>query len=106
MVTFPKIAGYEVDAELGRGGMGVVYRARRVDNGRTYALKMILNARDASLPELARFRIEAQALACLNHPNIVKIRDVGLHHGYPYIATDYAEGGTLKQALAGAPRPP
>jgi serine/threonine-protein kinase len=61
---------------------------------------MILRSRGASFAELARFRIEAEALACLNHPNIVKIRDVGLYAGYPYFAIDFAERGSLKQAVA------
>jgi serine/threonine protein kinase len=102
----PGIPGYDVEAELGRGGMGVVYRARRHNDGAVLALKMILRGRGASFAELARFRIEAEALACLNHPNIVKIRDVGLYAGYPFIAIDFAERGSLKQAVPRGPQRP
>jgi len=77
----PDIPGYEVEAVLGRGGMGVVYRVRRHRDGATLALKMILRGRGATFAELARFRIEAEALACLDHPNIIGIRDVGLYAG-------------------------
>jgi serine/threonine-protein kinase len=83
-----------------------VYQVRRHTDGAILALKMILRGRGASFAELARFRIEAEALACLNHPNIVKIRDVGLHGGYPYIALEFAERGSLKQAIARGPQPP
>src|SRR5215813_6724000 len=96
MSDFPTIPGYEVQAELGRGGMGVVYRARQHSTDTVLALKMILCGREATFQELARFRIEAEALACLNHPNIVKIRDVGVFAGYPFFAIDFAERGSLK----------
>lgn len=98
--NLPDIPGYAVETELGRGGMGVVYRVRRQRDGAVLALKMILHARGASLAELVRFRIEAEALACLNHPNIVKIRDVGVHGGYPFIAIEFAAQGSLKEAIA------
>ncbi len=80
----PDIPGYDVEAELGRGGMGVVYRVRRNRDNVTLALKMILRGRGTSFAELARFRIEAEALTCLNHPNIVAIRGVALYTGYPF----------------------
>jgi serine/threonine-protein kinase len=66
---------------------------------------MLLCGRGATFPELARFRVEAEAMACLNHPNIIKIRDVGVVAGCPYFALDLAEGGSLKQRLAGRPLP-
>jgi serine/threonine protein kinase len=102
----PDIPGYNVEAELGRGGMGIVYHVRRRNDGAVLALKMLLRSRGASLAELARFRIEAEALACLNHPNIVKIRDVGLYAGYPFFAMDFAERGSLKQAVTHGPQRP
>ncbi|HEY1068284.1 MAG TPA: serine/threonine-protein kinase [Pirellulales bacterium] len=104
--ALPSIPGYDVEAELGRGGMGVVYRVRRHSNGATLALKMLLCGRAAGFQELARFRIEAEAMACLKHPNIIKIRDVGVCSGFPYIALEYAERGTLKELAAGRPQPP
>src|SRR5262245_39580378 len=93
----PSIPGYEVEAEIGRGGMGIVYRVRRESTGTPLALKMILRGRGATFQELARFRIEAEAMACLNHPNIIKIRDVGLFAGYPYFVLEFAAGGSLNQ---------
>jgi len=102
----PDIPGYDVDAELGRGGMGVVYRVRRRKDDVTLALKMILRGRAASFTELARFRIEAEALTCLSHPNVVAIRGVGLYAGYPYIALEYAEHGSLRQVSARGPQKP
>lgn len=98
------VPGYDILNELGRGGMGIVYRARRHATGEIFALKMVLCGRDATFPELARFRIEAEAMACLNHPNIIKICDVGLASGYPYFALEYAEKGSLKQVIAGRPQ--
>jgi serine/threonine protein kinase len=86
----PDIPGYDVEAELGRGGMGIVYKARQRTTGTVLALKMILFGRDATFQELARFRIEAEAMACLDHPNIIKIHDVGVFAGYPSIALDFA----------------
>jgi serine/threonine protein kinase len=103
---WPDILGYEVEAEIGRGGMALVYRARRRADGAVLALKMILRSRGASFTELARFRIEAEALACLNHPNIVKIRDVGVYGGYPFFALEYAERGSLKQITSSGPQKP
>jgi serine/threonine protein kinase len=101
---FPSIPGYAVEAELGRGGMGVVYRVRQQATGSTLALKMILSGRGASFHELARFRVEAEAMACLNHPNITKIRDVGVASGYPFFALEFAARGSLKQVIQGRPQ--
>ncbi len=103
MSVFPRIPGYQLRARLGAGGMGVVYFATRNDNDYKYAIKMLLVGRDASLEALARFRIEAEAYACLNHPYIVKIRDVGVVLGCPFLAMDYAENGSLGDYIARSP---
>jgi WD40 repeat protein/serine/threonine protein kinase len=101
----PRVPGYEVQGELGRGGMGVVYRARHLRLKRLVALKMIWG-RPGSPEELARFRGEAEAIACLQHPNIVQVFEVGDHEGLPYIALEYVAGGSLALQLAGTPLPP
>jgi serine/threonine protein kinase len=101
--VIPKIPGYELKYQLGAGGMGVVYFATRDDNDYKYAIKMLLVGRRASIEELARFRIEAEAYACLDHPYIVKIRDVGVVSGCPFIAMDYAQNGCLSDYIAKSP---
>jgi serine/threonine protein kinase len=101
----PAVPGFEILGELGRGGMGVVYRARQVALQRTVALKMIQNGAHAGPRELARFRAEAQVLARLQHPNIVQIYDVGEAAGQPYFALEFLAGGSLAQHLNGTPQP-
>jgi serine/threonine protein kinase len=103
VAAIPKIPGYQLKTQLGAGGMGVVYFATRDDNNYKYAIKMLLVGRNASIEELARFRIEAEAYACLNHPNIIKIRDVGVVSGCPYLAMDYADNGCLSDYIAKSP---
>src|SRR6516225_1030991 len=102
----PQIPGYEVEAVLGQGGMGVVYRARQRALGRPVAIKMLLAGPFASSQELGRFRRETAALACLRHPNIVQVYDAGDAEGRPYFAMELVEGGSLAQKLAGTPQPP
>jgi WD40 repeat protein len=105
--TLPRrIAGYEVIAELGRGGMSVVYQARQTHPGRLVALKMILAGAHAGVDRLARFLSEADAIARLQHPNIVQIYEVGQHEGLPFLSLEYVSGGSLAQKLAGGPQPP
>jgi serine/threonine-protein kinase len=103
----PEVPGYDVEAEIGRGGMGVVYRARQVHADRVVALKMISSG-DRSRPEdLLRFRLEGESLARLRHPNVVQVYEVGLHLGRPFFSMEYVAGGTLAArvaSLAGRPR--
>jgi serine/threonine-protein kinase len=94
------VPGYEILGVLGRGGMGVVYKARHRALKRTVALKMILAAGHAGPRELARFRTEAEAAARLQHPNIVQVFDVGEADGHPYCALEFVEGGNLASKIA------
>src|SRR5437773_778579 len=88
----PNIPGYEILAELGRGGMGVVYKARHLKLNRIVALKMILAGGHASHAELVRFLVEAEAVAALTHPNIVQIYQVDHHDGLPFFTLEYVPG--------------
>jgi WD40 repeat protein/serine/threonine protein kinase len=105
------VEGYEIVAELGRGGMGVVYKANQVGLNRPVALKMVLAGVHAGVEALARFRIEAEAVAALQHPNVVQVYDVGEVRQQsgdviPYMVLEYLEGGTLSEKLNGTPLPP
>ena len=91
------VPGYEILGELGRGGMGVVYQARHLALKRTVALKMIRAGGHADETELARFRTEAEAVARLQHSNIVQIHEVGECDGLPYVSLEFVEGGNLAQ---------
>jgi serine/threonine protein kinase len=100
------VAGYEILGELGRGGMGVVYRARQQSLGRLVALKMLLPNSGAGAEELARFRREAEAVAALRHANFVHIYDVGEQDGRPFFVLEFVDGGSLASRLATLPPPP
>ena len=102
----PEIPGFEAVEQLGRGGMGVVYRARQVGFNREVALKMILVGEHADDRQRERFRAEAEAVAALNHPHIVQVFAVGEHEGSPYFAMEYCPAGTLADLLNRQPQPP
>jgi serine/threonine-protein kinase len=106
VVNAPTVAGYEILSQLGRGGMGVVYKARQTALKRLVALKMVLSGEHAGAHELARFKAEGEAVARLQHPNIVQIYDVGQQQGRPYFSLEYVEGGSLAGKLSGTPQPP
>jgi tetratricopeptide (TPR) repeat protein/tRNA A-37 threonylcarbamoyl transferase component Bud32 len=102
----PALPGYEVESVLGRGGMGVVYKARHLKLNRTVAVKMLLAGEFAAPREVARFQQESQAMARLRHPNIVQVFDVGEWRGRPFFTMEYVDGGTLAERLSGSPKCP
>jgi serine/threonine-protein kinase len=106
--TLPRrIGNYELLEELGRGGMGIVYKARQLNPERIVALKMILRGELASETDVARFRSEAQSAARFDgHPDIISVHEVNEHEGQPYFSMEYVEGTALNKLVASGPLPP
>jgi WD40 repeat protein/tRNA A-37 threonylcarbamoyl transferase component Bud32 len=104
--NWPVIPGYAIEGELGRGGMGVVYKARSLKLNRSVALKMILAGEHAGHEAAVRFLAEAEAVAKVQHPNIVQIFHLDQHGDHPFFEMEYVGGGGLADRLDGTPRRP
>jgi tetratricopeptide (TPR) repeat protein len=104
-IGLPLVAGYEISEMLGRGGVGVVYKALHAALNRTVALKMLLAGGFATRAERQRFAREAELVAKLRHPNIVQVYDVGELDGRPYFTMEFVEGGSLAEKISGTPLP-
>jgi serine/threonine-protein kinase len=100
----PAVSGYEIVGILGRGGMGVVYKAWQVGLKRLVALKMLPAGEPGDPEQFSRFRAESEAVAQLQHPNIVQIYEVGEQDGRPFFSLELVEGGSLDKWLAGKPQ--
>jgi WD40 repeat protein/tRNA A-37 threonylcarbamoyl transferase component Bud32 len=99
----PTVPGYEILGELGRGAMGIIYKARQVRLDRIVALKMIRTGIYAGAVERQRFHEEARAVARLRHPSIVQVHEVGEVENQPFFCLEYMEGGSLVRRLDGTP---
>ena len=102
------LPGYRIAGEIGRGGMGVVFKAQAMEGklkGRWVALKVILAGDRASPVQITRFHVEAETLARLEHPNIVRVHSAGEHQGLPYLVMELLDGGTLAEQIRGGPLP-
>jgi eukaryotic-like serine/threonine-protein kinase len=102
----PEIPGYQILDALPSGGMGIVYRARQVELDRIVALKMIRSGIYADPQEIARFRIESEAIASLSHAHVIPIYDWGEWNGMPYLTMEFAEMGSLAEQLEKGPLSP
>ena len=94
-----RVGSYEIVAPLGAGGMGEVYRARDTRLKRDVAIKIVPAGVAAAADALARFQVEAEAVAALSHPNILSIFDIGVEDGIPYAAMELLDGATLRELL-------
>ncbi len=101
-----ELGPYVIEAPVGAGGMGEVYRARDPRLQRAVAVKVLSAAQPTDPTRLRRFEQEARSAAALTHPNILTIYDVGTHEGLPFLVTELLEGKTLREHLAGGPLPP
>jgi serine/threonine-protein kinase len=101
--ALPAVPGYTILSVLGRGGMGVVYRAQQQGLQRIVALKMILHGEHVGDEKRRRFQAEAEAIAQLGHPHIVQVYEVGEHNGLPYFSMELCGGGGLEKQLDGTP---
>ena len=100
------VPGYEMLGELGRGGMGVVYKARQTKLNRVVALKMILSGEHAGEKDLIRFLAEAESIAAVKHPHVVQVFEYGESGGRPYMALEFCDGGSLAGRLKSLPLAP
>jgi WD40 repeat protein len=98
-----RVGDYDILAEVGRGGMGVVYKARHRGLQRLAAVKMVLAGGFASAAQESRFRLEAELAARVRHPNIVQVYEIGSYEGRPFLALEWVEGGSLADRLDGKP---
>src|ERR1700732_2751130 len=103
---YPEVPGYEILGILGHGGMGVVYRARQLTANRLVALKMIRAIEHATPHDRLRCQIETEAVARLQHPNIVQLYEVGEVRGQPFFSLEFCDGGTLTEQLKKKRPPP
>src|SRR5262249_42871953 len=99
----PAGPGFQIEGGVGRGGMGVVSRARQAHLNRTVALKMILSGGHSGSEERLRFLAEAEAIASIEHPGVVQVHGFGTHEGLPWFALEYCSGGSLAGKLNGTP---
>src|SRR4029453_12201570 len=94
-----RVGNYEILAEVGRGGMGVVYKARHRGLSRLAALKMVLAGEFASAAQELRFRLEAELAARVQHPNIVQVYEIGTYEGRPFLPPEWVAGGSPRKRL-------